>query len=74
MDGIANGRPIILGHRGASGMYPEHTALAYEKAAEQGADYVECDLTVTKVRNFSIFSTQFWPVICFIGLEVGLLA
>ena len=22
-------RPLIVGHRGASGMYPEHTALAY---------------------------------------------
>ena len=22
-------RPLIIGHRGASGMYPEHTALAY---------------------------------------------
>ena len=21
--------PLIIGHRGASGMYPEHTALAY---------------------------------------------
>lgn len=41
-------RPLIIGHRGASGMYPEHTALAYRKAAEQGADYIECDVEVTK--------------------------
>ena len=25
----SNPRPLIIGHRGASGMYPEHTALAY---------------------------------------------
>ena len=31
-------------------MFPEHTKLAYEEGAEQGADYVECDLTITKVR------------------------
>ena len=29
-------------------MYPEHTALAYHKAFDQGADYIECDVTVTK--------------------------
>ena len=22
-------RPLVIGHRGACGMYPEHTALAY---------------------------------------------
>ena len=37
-----------MAHRGASGMYPEHTILAYEKAAEQNADFVECDVTVSK--------------------------
>ena len=29
-------------------MYPEHTSIAYEKAVEQGADFVECDVTITK--------------------------
>lgn len=32
-----------------SGMYPEHTRLAYEKAFDQNADFVECDVTITKV-------------------------
>ena len=48
-DGLPTFRPLIIAHRGASGMYPEHTALAYEKAAEQGADLIECDLALTKV-------------------------
>ena len=43
-------KPIILGHRGACGVYPEHTTLSYEKAAEFGADYIECDVQVTKVN------------------------
>jgi glycerophosphoryl diester phosphodiesterase len=25
----AKKRPLIVGHRGAAGMYPEHTALSY---------------------------------------------
>ncbi len=35
-DGLPTGRPLVVAHRGASGMYPEHTMLAYRKAAEQG--------------------------------------
>ena len=51
-DGLPTFRPLIMGHRGASGMYPEHTVLAYTEAARQGADLIECDLAITKVRVF----------------------
>lgn len=40
--------PIIIAHRGASGERPEHTLAAYELAIEQGADYIEPDLVLTK--------------------------
>lgn len=40
--------PIIIGHRGASGERPEHTAAAYRLAIEQGADYLEPDIVVSK--------------------------
>ena len=39
---------LIIAHRGASGERPEHTLAAYERAIDQGADYVEPDLVVTK--------------------------
>ena len=32
---IPESRPLIVAHRGASGMFPEHTSIAYEQAAEQ---------------------------------------
>lgn len=41
-------RPLIIGHRGASGLRPEHTLAAYELAIEQGADFVEPDVVSTK--------------------------
>lgn len=41
-------RPLIIGHRGASGFRPEHTLEAYELAIELGADYIEPDLVSTK--------------------------
>ena len=40
-------KPIVIAHRGASGLYPEHTAPAYKAAIEQGADFIEPDLVVT---------------------------
>ena len=40
--------PIIIAHRGASGLYPEHTFKAYTAAIEQGADFIEPDLVMTK--------------------------
>ncbi len=40
--------PIIIAHRGASGERPEHTLAAYELGIDQGADYIEPDLVVTK--------------------------
>ncbi len=42
------GKPIIIAHRGASGLRPEHTALAYDLAIDQGCDYIEPDLVPTK--------------------------
>ena len=41
-------KPIIIAHRGASGERPEHTLAAYELGIDQGADYIEPDLVVTK--------------------------
>lgn len=38
----------VVAHRGASAYAPEHTLAAYRLAIEQGADYVEQDLAVTK--------------------------
>ena len=44
----APSRPLIIGHRGASGHRPEHTIAGYRLAAEMGADFIEPDLVSTK--------------------------
>ena len=41
-------KPLVLGHRGASGYRPEHTLASYDLAARMGADYIEPDLVSTK--------------------------
>lgn len=45
LDGNA---PLVIAHRGASGLLPEHTLEAYQRAIDQGADFIEQDLVLTK--------------------------
>ncbi|MFJ2241670.1 glycerophosphodiester phosphodiesterase family protein [Streptomyces sp. NPDC087859] len=42
------GRPLVIGHRGAAGWRPEHTAASYTYAVQVGADWIEPDLVPTK--------------------------
>lgn len=39
---------LVIAHRGASAERPEHTLAAYERAIDEGADYIEPDLVATK--------------------------
>jgi glycerophosphoryl diester phosphodiesterase len=41
-------KALLIGHRGASGYVPEHTLTSYFIAIQQGADYAEPDLVMTK--------------------------
>ncbi|MFF4354297.1 glycerophosphodiester phosphodiesterase [Streptomyces sp. NPDC001530] len=40
--------PLVVGHRGAAGWRPEHTAAAYTYGVQTGADWIEPDLVPTK--------------------------
>jgi glycerophosphoryl diester phosphodiesterase len=42
------GRPLIVGHRGASGYAPENTLASFGLALEQGADVVELDVHLSR--------------------------
>jgi glycerophosphoryl diester phosphodiesterase len=41
-------KPLVIAHRGASALRPEHTLAAYAKAIADGADFIEPDLVATK--------------------------
>jgi len=41
-------RPLNIAHRGSSGRLPEHTLEAYRLAIKEGADFIECDVCLTK--------------------------
>src|SRR5690606_13852247 len=40
--------PVVIAHRGASGERPEHTRAAYARAIEQGAEFIEPDLVMSR--------------------------
>jgi glycerophosphoryl diester phosphodiesterase len=39
---------LVIGHRGASALRPEHTLASYAKAIADGADFIEPDLVSTR--------------------------
>jgi glycerophosphoryl diester phosphodiesterase len=45
---LGKAQPLVIAHRGASGVRPEHTIEAYRTAIAQGADCIEPDLVMTK--------------------------
>ncbi len=44
----ADGRALVIAHRGASAYAPEHTFPAWDRALDMGADYLEQDLQLTR--------------------------
>jgi glycerophosphoryl diester phosphodiesterase len=46
--GQALGPVMVIAHRGASYDAPEHTFFAYDLAVQYDADFIECDLQITK--------------------------
>jgi len=45
---FARARPLVFGHRGASGERPENTLISFERALAQGADVLETDVHSTR--------------------------
>ena len=45
---MPSSKAMVIGHRGASALRPEHTLAAYAKAIDDGADLIEPDLVSTR--------------------------
>jgi glycerophosphoryl diester phosphodiesterase len=45
---VRTGPVVVIAHRGASALLPEHTLAAYARAIDDGADFVEPDLVCTR--------------------------
>ncbi len=64
----ADEQVLNIGHRGASGLAPEHTFAAYDLALKQGADYIEQDLqqasdgTLVVIHDATLDRTARGPV------------
>ncbi len=51
-------RPLVIGHRGACGYYPENTLVSIKKAIEMGVDAVEFDVRMTKDGVIVLFHDE----------------
>ncbi|MBI4149676.1 hypothetical protein HY491_04460 [Candidatus Woesearchaeota archaeon] len=47
-------KPLIIAHRGASGLAPENTFSSFQRALVLGADALECDIHLTQDRQFVV--------------------
>jgi glycerophosphoryl diester phosphodiesterase len=59
-------KPIVIGHRGASGYRPEHTLASYQLAIDLGADFIEPDIVSTRdghLRSMTSRARRTWRVI-----------
>lgn len=51
---LGRAKPLLIGHRGASGALPEHTLEAFQRALNDGADCIEPDLVMTKDNQLAV--------------------
>lgn len=51
---LAN-KPLVCGHRGACGLAPENTLVAFRKAQELGAEWVELDIQLSADGHLVVF-------------------
>ena len=52
---LQTSRPFNIAHRGSNGELPEETAVAYMRAIEEGADFIEADIAATKDGHLVCF-------------------
>lgn len=50
-----NGRPLLIGHRGAMAVAPENTMVAFETGLKAGADILEMDVQITADNQVIVF-------------------
>ncbi|XP_010913956.1 glycerophosphodiester phosphodiesterase GDPDL4 [Elaeis guineensis] len=43
-----HGKPLVISHNGASGIYPDCTDLAYQQAVKDGVDVIDCPVQMTQ--------------------------
>src|SRR4051812_7157349 len=49
------GRPLVIGHRGASALEPENGVAAFQRAARDGADAIELDVLCCATGEVIVF-------------------
>lgn len=48
IDGMEDGRPLVVAHKGASGVLPAHSVPAYQLAIDSGNEFLYHNLRVNQ--------------------------
>ncbi len=55
---MINNTTIIVAHRGLSSIYPENTLIAFSKALEIGADFIEIDVRLSRDKEIVVIHDE----------------
>lgn len=55
---FVEGAPIVIAHRGGSGLWPENTLYAFERAADLGVDVLEMDVQASADGQLMVFHDE----------------
>lgn len=67
MQVLPSNRPWIIAHGGASGPLPGNTLQAFQRAIAVGANFITCEVVVTKDQQVSVLLLLCSPVCCLQG-------
>lgn len=56
MQNLPSDRPWIIAHGGASGPLPGNTLQAFRRAIDVGANFITCEVVVTKDQQVGVLS------------------
>ena len=68
---LPSNRPWIIAHGGASGPLPGNTLEAFQRAVAVGANFITCEVVVTKDQQVGVLLLFMFPCMLCTGLDRG---
>lgn len=70
---LPSDRPWIIAHGGASGPLPGNTLQAFQRAIAVGANFITCEVVVTKDQQVGVLLLSVLPCVLSAGLKCGII-
>lgn len=70
---LPSDRPWIIAHGGASGPLPGNTLQAFQRAIAVGANFITCEVVITKDQQVGMLLLSVFPCVLSAGLNCGII-